>query len=239
MLNQLVRYAPVLRMLRDEPGTILEIGSGSHGIAQFLGRRVIGLEIRFPEPPGAFLVPCVGTATAVPLANASVDAVLVMDTLEHIPPPHRPAAIAEAMRVARRRVIVGGPMGPRAREADERLAAAHRARGVTVPDWLAEHLIERAPDVADVVGPLRDAGWYVTARGNENLRAHAAMMRLEMHRGWFRLFTTLRRRAPRAVAAVARALRVPPYYSWLVDARRPATTASQTSSTRATSGPQS
>src|SRR5687767_15614352 len=43
MLNQLVRYAPVLAMLREERGTILEAGSGQLGISQFLGRRVTGL----------------------------------------------------------------------------------------------------------------------------------------------------------------------------------------------------
>ena len=223
VLNQLVRYAPVVALLRDEPGSILEVGSGSTGIAHYLGRRTFSLEIRFLEPPGPGLLPVAGTATALPFADASVDVVLIMDTMEHIPPPLREQALREAMRVAGRTIVVGGPMGPRAREADVRLAAGYRKRNIAIPDWLAEHLSERAPDVDDIAGPLRDAGWDVGTRGNENLHGHLALMRLELSSFWFRVFGRVRRHLPRPAMAMARALRLPPYYSSLVVARRRAT----------------
>lgn len=240
MLNQLVRYAPVIEMLRRERGSLLEVGSGQAGISEYLRRRVIGLEIRFPGPPGPYLAAVRGSATHLPFADHSVDVVLVMDTLEHIPSSLRPRAVAEAIRVARRRIIVGGPMGAAAREADRRLAAYYRRRRIEVPDWLLEHLAESAPDVGEVVAPLREAGLEVRVRGNENLQAHLALMRLETHRPWFRGLGVLRRTAPGAAAAVARALRVPPYYSYLVSARRrEAMAASHDASTISTSGPQS
>jgi hypothetical protein len=220
VLNQLVRYAPVVAMLRDEPGTILEVGSGSTGIAHYLGRRTLGLEIRFHEPPGPGLVAVAGTATALPFADGSVEVVLIMDTMEHIPDDLRAAALLEAMRVARRTIIVGGPMGHRARSADEKLAGAYRKRGIPLPDWLQEHLVERAPDVEDIAEPMRLAGWEVGARGNENLHGHLALMRLEMHPFWYRVLGRIRRHAPRAAMMVARWLRVPPYYSSVVRARR-------------------
>lgn len=208
-------------MLRAETGTLLEVGSGSDGICRYLGRPVIGLEIRFPAPPMACLRAVRGTATQLPFADRSIDVVLIMDTMEHIPPPLRAEALAEAMRVARRRIIVGGPMGPRARGADERLAAYYTANGIEVPDWLREHLSERAPDVADIAEPLRAGGWRVTSRGNENLPMHLAIMRLETKRFWFRAFGRIARHAPVPAAAVARALSLGPYYSFIVDATRP------------------
>ncbi|MFN2613296.1 MAG: methyltransferase domain-containing protein [Actinomycetota bacterium] len=220
MLNQLWRYAPVLRMLRDEYGSILEVGSGVDGISQFLRRPVIGLEIRFYAPPGSWLWPVCGTATRLPFADGSVDVVLVMDTLEHVPPSLRARCIEEATRVARRRVIIGGPMGARARRSDERLAAYYRERSLPVPDWLQEHLVERAPDVSDVVGALRLSGWTVRARGNENAPIHLGIMRAETRKVWFKVFGRLRRHAPGAVTRVARALRLPPYYSYLIEAVR-------------------
>jgi len=220
MLNQLVRYAPVVALLRREQGSILEVGSGSTGVAWYLGRRTFGLEIRFLEPPGEQLVAAAGTATALPFADTSVDVVLIMDTMEHIPPGLRAQALAEAMRVARRAIVVGGPMGPRARDADVKLAATYRKRGLEVPDWLSEHLTERAPDIEDIAEPLRRGGWQVTVRGNENLHGHLALMRLELSAFWFRVLGRIRRRAPRAAMALARTLRFPPYYSSLVVARR-------------------
>jgi hypothetical protein len=234
VLNQLVRYAPVLKLLRAERGSILEVGSGADGISAYLRRPVIGCEIRFPGPPGPLLVPVAGSATNLPFADRSVDVVLVMDTLEHIPPDLRARCLGEAMRVARARIVVGGPMGPGARGADEQLAAYYRACSIEVPDWLAEHLTERAPDVEDVAAPLRAAGWTVRSRGNENLRAHLMLMKLETKSLPYRVLGRVRRHAPKLAAAMARSISYGPYYSYLVDATR-----DHTSSTRATSGSQS
>jgi len=234
VINQLVRYASVLPLLRGEQGPVLEVGSGSDGISAYLEHRTFGLEIRFPGPPGPLLTPIRGTAVDLPFADRSVDVVLIMDTLEHIPKDLRRRCIEEAMRVARSRVIVGGPMGAPSAEADGRLAAYYRRRNLELPDWLAEHLNEKPPELQEVTEPLRAAGWTVRARGNENLPLHLAIMRLETRRFFFRAFGRVRRHTPAAAAAVARALSFGPYYSYLVEATR-----SQTSSTRPTIEPQS
>jgi hypothetical protein len=239
MLNQLVRYAPVLAMLREKRGSVLEVGSGQAGISQFLGRRVTGLEIRFPGPPGPLLTPVVGTATHLPFANRSFDVVLVMDTLEHIPPELRDACIEEAMRVTRDTLIIGGPMGPAARGADAKLVAYYEKHRIAVPDWLRQHIEREAPDVEAVTRPLRASGWRVEVRGNENVQQHLALMKLETKRLWYRGFAEVRTRAPNATAAVARRLRMPPYYSYVVSARRDASARSQDSSITSTIGPQS
>lgn len=219
MINQLVRYAPLLERLRDDRRSLLEVGSGSDGIASYLGRRCFGLEIRFAATPAPELIACGGSATAIPFKDSSIDIVLVMDTMEHIPPDLRASAVAEACRVARSQVIIGGPMGADSRRADDRLAAYYARTGRAVPEWLKEHLLRRAPDVDEIVDQLRSQGWHAKVEGNENLRAHLRLMRFESTRFGGRITNRLRRHLPGPSAALVRKLSGKgPYYSWLVTA---------------------
>lgn len=72
------------------PGTVALLAS----VAPALGRPLRAL---------------VGDAAAVPLAGGSVDTVLAVHLLEHLPPPLAPVVLAEMLRVARRRVVVAVP----------------------------------------------------------------------------------------------------------------------------------
>lgn len=218
MINQLVRYAPLLKRLKDDTRSFLEVGSGSDGIAAYLGRRGFGLEIRFPTPPAPELIACGGTATALPFRDASIDLVLLVDTMEHIPPALRDRTIAEACRVARSEVIIAGPMGADARHADDELAAFHARTGRPVPPWLLEHLEQRAPDLDETIASFEALGWRATAEGNEHVGTHLALMRLEATRYGGPITDRLRKRLPGISAALARALRRGPYYSWIVTA---------------------
>jgi hypothetical protein len=56
--------------------------------------------------------------------------------------------------------------------------------------------------------------------GNEHLGTHLALLRFESSRLGGRITERLRRAAPRAAATLARRLRRPPYYSWIVTATR-------------------
>lgn len=218
MINQLVRYAPLLHRLRDERGSILEVGSGPDGIASYLRRPCVGLEINFHGEPSPYLVPVAGTATHLPFPDDAFDIVLIMDTLEHVPVPLRARCVEEAARVARRLLIVGGPMGSSARSADDRLAAAYAMRGVPIPDWLRDHLTHRAPDVADVRDWVTAAGWTPVAEPNEGVRAHLRLMRFELSRYGGRITERMRHHAPKLVLPLARRKPRGQVYSWLVTA---------------------
>lgn len=219
MINQLVRYAPLLHRLADERGSILEVGSGPDGIASYLRRPCVGLEINFHGVPSPYLIPVAGTATHLPFPDDAFDVVLIMDTLEHVPPILRARCVAEAARVARRMLIIGGPMGADARAADDRIAAAYARREMPLPDWLREHLTERAPDVREVTDWVEAAGWDPVFEPNEGVRAHERLMRFEVTRFGGRITDRLRHHAPKLVLPLARRRPRGAVYSWLVTAR--------------------
>jgi ubiquinone/menaquinone biosynthesis C-methylase UbiE len=55
------------------------------------------------------LTPCIGDARALPYLDGSVDTVTLVHLLEHLQPGDVTAAITEAVRVARRRVVIAVP----------------------------------------------------------------------------------------------------------------------------------
>jgi hypothetical protein len=126
-----------------------------------------------------------------------------VDVLEHLPVDLRPRLLAELARVSADRVVVGGPEGPVARRADQRLRERLRGGHRVVPEWLDEHLeIGRYPDAAVVAAAL---GAPAT-RVDPGLAcwAHAAIARARSRRGGVRLVDALGRRLPAVVERVGR-----------------------------------
>jgi SAM-dependent methyltransferase len=190
MLHQIVRYSAVVPLIEElRGGTVLDVGSGSDGVAGWLGPGwdTTALDRTF-DVPGAMRGPhggsarmLTGDARALPFADQEFDAVLALDVMEHIPAEYRRQALGELVRVARRRLIVAGPAGPAALAADLALAAGLRGRGMTPPSWLLEHEANGFPDPGDVLGALEGAG-SVRQVGSENLRWHALLFRFELRR---------------------------------------------------------
>ncbi len=187
MLNQLVRYSAVVPLI-DEIGSgrLLDVGSGSMSVAPRLGPEweVTALDRSFddygvadgPADTGAARV--VGDAAALPFPDRSFDVVLALDILEHIPPERRATVLGELGRTASRRAIVACPAGPRAQEADRRLAEHYARRGRPEPGWLREHVDYPFPTPDVLAAGLRPFG-RVRIAGNENLRTHQLLMRAE------------------------------------------------------------
>jgi len=191
LLNQLVRYEPVVRLVRElPPGRLLDVGSGSVGVAPWLppGWAVTGLDASFDDygaaagPAADGVVRVEGDARALPFADAAFDVVLALDLLEHVRPADRARVLAELARVAGRRLIVGCPAGAPALAADRRLGERYARRGEPAPGWLAEHLEHGFPEPEELRAPLARAGGRLRLVGNENVRAHEALMRAEAGR---------------------------------------------------------
>lgn len=149
-----LRYDIALRYLsershRSAPvNRILDAGSGPHGFARYAGRECVGLDLAFPRDripdDGGQMRRVVGSMTHLPFRERSFDLVLSFDTLEHLPPSQRPAAVRELFRVASKALVIGVPYGTEAAAHDRWAAAIERARG-DEPDWRREHVSNGLP----------------------------------------------------------------------------------------------
>lgn len=230
-LDQLVRYEPVLELVRATGGgSLLDVGSGSAGLSPWLGPdwSVTAVDTSFDDY-GEAIAPLAddarrleADARALPFPDAAFDVTVAIDLLEHISPADRGKVLSELARVSARRLIVAGPAGEMALAADRRLARRLRERGVELPGWLEEHLGHGFPEREEITAALQPHG-TVRVLDNENVRAHERLMRVETRRpGNFatQLAATLLARAPRPVAAgllwLARGRDRPPAYRAIV-----------------------
>lgn len=219
MLNQLVRYEPVLRLVAEiGGGELLDAGSGSVGISRWLGPRwtVTAVDTHFDDYGGARgpaqdeVSRVFADVRELPFGDGAFDVTVALDLVEHVPEADRDRAIGELSRVTRRRLILGCPAGAPAFAADRRLAEYCRRHGLPLPGWLEEHMAIGFPEASDLSRALTPAG-DATLVGNENARAHERITRMEVSRLGRRparaldlvLSPALHERAPRPARVLA------------------------------------
>jgi hypothetical protein len=185
MLNHLLRYEPVVRLVEEvAPRTLLEAGSGSRGLSGLVadGTEITACDVSFEDygslAPGvdAGVRRVTASVLDLPFADGEFDCVVALDLLEHLEPAQRPRAVAELARVAGRRVIVGCPTGRPALRADRRLAGYVRRLRRPRPVWLDEHLRNGFPQ------PEELGAWVATPSvviRNERLTTHFVVCALE------------------------------------------------------------
>ena len=185
-LNHLVRFEPVLGLLRTGGGRVLDVGSGTAGVTQLLWAEwtTTALDVAFGDqvgdgPPRSARV--LGDVRRLPMPDNSFDVVVALDLLEHLHRDDRGQAVSELCRVARRQTIIACPTGEAAFEADRRLASHLGSRGREKPEWLAEHLDRGFPDGHEVVDAAGDFG-RVQAWGHESISHHERLIRAELSR---------------------------------------------------------
>jgi SAM-dependent methyltransferase len=173
-LDAALRYRAVFALLEDRwhPGIrVLEVGSGSGGAAEWTDEQIVGVDTAFgrtEERTRPNLIEHPGSVTAIPLPDASFDAVLCLDMLEHVPPGDRPQAIAELTRVLAPggRLLLTFPSGPAAEKLDRWLNRAYAAKHGKPHPWVAEHLELGLPDANEIAAIARATGTNVSIRPN-------------------------------------------------------------------------
>ena len=173
-LDAALRYRAAFALLADRWRSdirLLEVGSGSGGAAEWLDHDVVGVDTAFErtsERKRPNLVELPGSVTAIPVPDASFDAVLCLDMLEHVPPEDRPRAVAELVRVLASggRLVLTFPSGPAAQNLDRWLAEAYADRHGKPHPWAAEHLDLGLPDAREIAALARATGAHVTLHAN-------------------------------------------------------------------------
>ena len=154
-----LRYQPVMRILREHgrrEDTVLEVGSGPHGLTLYWPRSVVGYDTDFWGPNLGKLrrVKAEPGQKRLPFGNGQFDFVISMDMLEHLPADDRPELISELVRVSRRWVVLTCPCGPLALECDRKLVDLCKQRGLN-HRWATEHLQRGLPEVWEVERAFR------------------------------------------------------------------------------------
>jgi hypothetical protein len=179
VLNWLLRYQPAIQIL-DELGahTVLDVGAGWHGVTRWWPHAAVQTDIDFGRAPRNIQrrgIPSLvrASAEALPFADGAFDFALSLDMIEHLPAEIRAESIRELTRVARRGVVVGFPVGARARKLDESLARVVRTLRQPLPDWLEEHLAQQNyPDRSTLLEALPST-WAISRElpvGNVSLQ---------------------------------------------------------------------
>jgi len=183
-----LRYLPVvneIKRLKVKNPTVLEVGSGSLGIAPYFKKETTGVDLTFSPPFFSLLKRVKATATKLPFFCDSFDFVVMMDMLEHMPKKDREIAILEALRVAKRELIIGVPFGSLAQSHDKKLAWIYKGKFKESLDFFDEHLTYGLPKANEIKNAIRSAGeelnktFILQTKGNVNLTLRAFFMR-----GW-------------------------------------------------------
>jgi hypothetical protein len=187
-----MRYLPILRRFPGRPWRsqrLLEVGANENGLARFTGASVVAIDIAHDHLKAArasqSVLPVVADIGALPFRDDAFDAVVCMDTYEHIPKSHRESANTEILRVMESDGIaaIGFPSGEASSAAETRVRDTYRRLTGGTIRWLEEHVDMGLPDSAEVVGHLEtlaSPNHKVERTGNASLWAWEWMWRILM-----------------------------------------------------------
>lgn len=152
MPNMLVQYdryerhrAASLLLAETECHQVLDIGGVKGSLAPHLrGTTILALNVN-----------CAGDVQyggrAVPIADEAFDAVISLDTIEHIPRERRQEFMTECIRVSRNTVLIAAPLGTPGHSAYEaKLDVLHKEAYGQYHDMLHEHVLHGLPTTEDL-----------------------------------------------------------------------------------------
>jgi GT2 family glycosyltransferase len=155
--DQYQRYRLVADLLAARPAGppahVLEVGGGVESrLADFLpGARVVIADVELGAPSSPVAYVAADARARLPFTDASFDAAVSIDMLEHLAPETRPTVVAELRRVATGPVVVACPVAStEAVAAELAIATCYRAVFGTEHRWLAEHLANGLPAPEDI-----------------------------------------------------------------------------------------
>lgn len=216
-----LRYLPVAESIRAEPpqGLILEVGVNCSGLTTYLRRPVVGVDCVMEGVCPELVTPVLAKGQALPFQSGAFDYTVCMDTLEHIRSSDRNRFLRELIRVTKRRVYMGCPMGSQAEREDRALQQYYRdQKGETFP-FLDEHVAHGLPRLeavlAEMEGIAKQSGRRVQLHCEPNLNVWVHRMLLRLWMRTDRVSYVLHRLAI-ALVHVRRWLNVGPCYRHII-----------------------
>lgn len=152
-----------------EPATVVEVGAGEGRVTERLVERfpdatVIGLDLLDDDLAGDWaqlgLPMFFGDATRLPFTDGSIDLVVGLEVMEHIPQPER--ALHEIARVCRQTTVLSVPREPIWRAGNMARGRYLRAFGNTpghVNHWTSRSFERLVGDRFDVSATRRPLPW--------------------------------------------------------------------------------
>lgn len=182
--DQYQRYrlvADILEQVRVSEGAldVLDVGGRTALLRRFLpGDEVALVDVEPSDSPGLVL----GDGAKLPFQDASFDAVVTFDTLEHVPPQFRAAFLRECRRVSKNWVIIAGPYDtPGVAKAEEDLRVFLKEKLELDHRYLNEHHEHGLPSRDDTVSELMSLGGQVSSIGHGNLERWLVLMCLSIY----------------------------------------------------------
>ena len=183
-----LRYLPIVESICAEPsrGLILEVGVNRSGLTTYLRRPVIGVDCVMGAERTALVTPVLAKGQALPFQSRAFDYTVCMDTLEHIKCFDRNRFLKELIRVTKRRVYIGCPMGRQSEREDHALQQYYRAQKGEPFPFLDEHIANGLPRLETVLAEMediaKDSGRPIRLHCEPNLNVwvHRMLLRLWM-----------------------------------------------------------
>lgn len=182
MLNHLMRYAPIARIIGKDSSEekILEVGSGPKGIRVFFPKReTVGVDVSFKSMGNEMVsgfTAVIALAESLPFEDGSFKAVVCVDVLEHIFPGKREKVIRELIRVSSGKVYLSFPTKETYERWEKRLAGVYKLCRRELPPWMLEHFEKGLPEGKKIETYLKQENIVFKSVPNENNIVHFAVM---------------------------------------------------------------
>jgi len=134
---------------------------GSSSVVLDVGGSLKELEKFMPEAK-VFTTDVIGgdvisSGKNLPFKSNSVETVVSIDTVEHLPKPIRKEFIRELARVAKDKLIIAAPMGTKAHiKAEKSQLAKQKTSGKKPDQYLSEHVSHGLPQLTEIKSWLQD-----------------------------------------------------------------------------------
>ncbi len=141
------RYLPVIDYLNKKnlwPEEVLEVGSGTKGLAEYYDGKILGIDNAFDRTAGPKLANIrhkVGLITKLPVKDNSYPVVVCLDTYEHMPQKDRRPGLEELLRVTKPEgiIIIGFPTGEWSAKLERIIEKQFKKNYQYDHPWLTEH----------------------------------------------------------------------------------------------------